>query len=68
MKPETKAERAWRHIQTCFYLKPRGFVPLGNFLFSKNGITYDLSAADLEQIERIEKEGLFVVEAEHEPE
>lgn len=42
-------------------LKAAGFTPVGYWLFEKNGVTYDLSAADLSQIERIEREKLFVV-------
>jgi hypothetical protein len=39
-----------------------GFTPVGGWLFAKDGRTYDLIVADLSQIERIEREGMFVVE------
>lgn len=42
-------------------LLARGWTPLGGFRFLRNGKIYDLSAADLSQLERIEQEGLFVV-------
>jgi len=42
-------------------LRPLGFYPVGGWHFMKGGTTYDLSAADLPQIDRIEREGLFVV-------
>lgn len=38
-----------------------GFTVVSCCKFSKNGLVYDLSAADLTQIDRIEREGLFVV-------
>jgi len=38
----------------------KGFRVVGFWLFEKNNLVYDLSAADLSQIERIEKEGLFL--------
>jgi len=43
-------------------LNEKGFQQLKGWLFVKNNIVYDLSAADLTQIDRIEKEGLFVVD------
>lgn len=43
-------------------LKMRGWKPLGNWCFeSPIGIVHDLSAADLGQLTRIEREGLFQV-------
>lgn len=41
-------------------LVPKGFTQLSGWWFAKDGKTYDLSAADLDQIDRIEREGLFV--------
>ena len=38
-----------------------GFLPLGGSRFLKNSKVYDLSAADLTQLERIQREGHFVV-------
>lgn len=49
-------------FEACDTLRGTGFYPIGGWLFMKNGIAYDLSAADLTQIDRIEREGLFVVE------
>jgi len=42
-------------------LKPLGFTMISSWMFLKNGNIYDLSAADLDQIERIEREGLFML-------
>jgi hypothetical protein len=42
-------------------LLPLGWIPVGIWLFKKGGRVFDLSAADVEQHERIEREGLFVV-------
>jgi hypothetical protein len=36
-------------------------VKLSPWGFSRDGVLYDLSAADLEQIDRIVREGLFVI-------
>lgn len=38
-----------------------GWTSLGNWLFFRNGKVYDLSAANLDQLEKIEREGLFLV-------
>ena len=44
------------------FLVANGFSQVGNgWLFTKNGKTYDLSAADITQISRIEALGLFLV-------
>lgn len=45
-------------------LKPLGFTMISKWMFLKNGNIYDLSAADLDQIERIEREGLFILDHE----
>ena len=45
-------------------LIPRGWMPIGPFgsmKFRKAGRKYDLSAADLTQLERIERDGLFIL-------
>lgn len=63
MNFDEEREQDRRFAAVCL-LQPHGFRPLGAWLFYKNGVTYDLSAADLsriERIERIEREGLFVV-------
>jgi len=46
-------------------LIPIGWMPVGEFgsmKFRRNGLNYDLSAADLNQLENIEREGHFVCE------
>jgi hypothetical protein len=43
------------------YLEFEGWTHLGDWLFFYEGKVYDLSAADLTQLKRIKKEGLFVV-------
>lgn len=60
MKPDSIQRSQARYIAALFLLCNRGFNPLGSWRFEKAGKVYDLSAADLEQIERIEREGLFV--------
>lgn len=60
MEVETIEQRTAKYLRALVRLRPLGFIPLGNFRFAKNGLIYDLSAADLGQIERIEREGLFV--------
>lgn len=45
-------------------LEPRGFASLHNGTFRKDGVIYDLSAADLSQLDRIIQEKLFVVAVE----
>lgn len=45
-------------------LIPKGWMPIGKFgsmTFRKNEKTYDLSAADLDQLDRIEREQLFLI-------
>lgn len=59
------AMSAERYLQICGHLSEAGWHPVGQFgamLFLRNGKRYDLSAADLSQLDRIEREGLFVVE------
>lgn len=54
------------YLETCRRLWAKGFCLVGRFgemRFEKNGVTYDLSAADLTQLDRIERERLFAVEA-----
>lgn len=41
-----------------------GFESIGNWLFRKNGVTYDLSAADLDRVLWIEHYGMFIVAEE----
>lgn len=62
MPPRTAEEDRAARFAACETLQGTGFYPIGGWLFRKGGIAYDLSAADLTQMERIEREGLFVVE------
>lgn len=53
-------ERA-REIRTTAYLMAQGWTPLGHWRFkSPSGQVHDMSAADLSQLERIQREGLFL--------
>lgn len=42
-------------------LTPLGWKHLGNFRFEKDGKVYDLSAANLDLLDQIVEEGLFLV-------
>ena len=61
MKPLSKEAKRERLKKATKKLMLLDFVPFGGWLFFKSGNVYDLSAADLNQIERIENEGLFIV-------
>jgi hypothetical protein len=61
---ENASLRRERNRKRVIFLLGKGFTPLSNTHFMKGGKVYDLSAADLEQLERIEREGLFVVRPE----
>ena len=61
MKPLEKEAEKRRLGEATKKLILLNFVPFGSWLFFKGGNIYDLSAADLGQIERIENEGLFIV-------
>ena len=63
MPPRTPEQDQGARFAACDALRGTGFYPIGGWLFMKDGIAYDLSAADLSQIKRIEQEGLFVVES-----
>lgn len=62
MLPRTAEQERAARFAAVEKLRGTGFYPIGGWLFMKDGIAYDLSAADLTQMERIEREGLFVVE------
>ena len=64
MQPPSKEQDRQRRFAAIGKLRPHGFYPVGGWLFVKNGKCYDLSAADLDQIEGIEREGLFIVPEE----
>jgi hypothetical protein len=61
MKPTPMT--AERYLAIINDLIPKGWMPIGQFgsmTFRRNGKNYDLSAADLGQLDRIEREGLFL--------
>ncbi len=62
MPPGTVEQDRARRFAACDRLRGTGFRPIGGWIFMKGGKYYDLIAADLAQIERIEAEGLFVVD------
>lgn len=60
MKPEPMTTESY--MARVNQLMPLGWMPIGAFgsmQFRKNGVNYDLSAADLSQLNRIERERLF---------
>lgn len=57
----TFAQKRAKHSEMVDRLDPLGWIPTGMFIFGKGDKLYDLSAADLDQIDRIEKDGLFVL-------
>lgn len=60
---ETLEQRRERWAAACALLIPRGWVPIGVWMFfGRDGDLYDLSTADLSQIDRIERERLFRME------
>ncbi len=61
MKPETFEQQRIRHNKMLELLEPLGWIPAGMMVFFKGDKLYDLSAADLTQLGRIEAEGLFVI-------
>lgn len=61
MLPESFEEQRLRHNRMRELLGPLGWIPVGTMIFLKGSKVYDLSAADLTQIDRIEAEGLFVM-------
>lgn len=62
MEPESESRNLERLAVAAGKLAERGFRQMRAkfWIFQKGGKLYDLSAADLEQIERIERDGLFV--------
>jgi len=62
MKSEDSEKRSQREIDVKRFLFNKGWVSLGCFIFlSPSNTKHDLSAADLNQVNRIEKEQLFLV-------
>ena len=62
MKPKPFTYESWLKMLTICNLK--GFQAHGDWRkrqFTKNGIVYDLSAADLEMLDYIEAHGSFIV-------
>jgi hypothetical protein len=62
LKPETFEQQRVRHNRMLDTLEPLGWIACGMMTFFKGGKIYDLSAADISQIDRIEREGLFVID------
>jgi hypothetical protein len=54
-------QREKHYFEAIKKLRPLDWIPLGDCLFFKNGKVYDLSAADLDKIDEIEREGKFVI-------
>ena len=61
MDNETREEYDARLAEAIAKLEPLGWESLGYFRFAKGGKVYDLSAADLDQLYCIEREGVFIV-------
>ncbi len=59
MKPESEQQSYARWLKAANCLEPHGWRAIGGWLFVKDGHKYDLSAADIEQHERIARDGLF---------
>jgi hypothetical protein len=66
MQPLTATQQVVMHVRACELLEPRGWKAVDWMRFTYEGRTYDLNAADLDQIDRIVAEGLFVVSADGE--
>lgn len=62
MEPESPEQELRRYHEAADILWPKGFRSAAGWRFMKDGVTYDLSAADLRQIDRIERERLHVVD------
>lgn len=59
---EDDIQAAERRLTATMTLWRAGWTPLGNWLFrSPSGTVHDMSAADLSQLELIERERMFVV-------
>lgn len=61
MKPLNENDEYERWLKAANKLWKHGWRSVGGWLFEKNGRRYDLSAADIDQHERIECEGVFIV-------
>jgi hypothetical protein len=57
----TQEQRAAHEREVRQHMVALGWKPLGGCNFERKGKAYDLSAADLSQLDRIEREGLFPV-------
>ncbi len=61
MKSKSKQQELKRELRVINKIYPLGWIPQGNFRFLRNGKLYDLSASDISQLDRIEKQGLFLI-------
>jgi hypothetical protein len=62
MNPESAMQNLQRISAAMCELSGKGFTYTGGWIFTKNDQYYDLGAADLTQIDKIEREGLFLVD------
>ena len=63
MKPLPLDKQIQHQIDAKRRLYPLGWVSLGDMVFmAPGGSIHDLSAADLNQLDKIEREGLFLKE------
>ena len=67
MPPETEEQEIERLRAARPQIWGKGFLHVVKWIFEKNGKFYDLSAADLTQLDRIEEEGLFLSEDWNDP-
>ena len=62
MKPLERENERQRWLKAVDNLSTLGFMPYGQmWRFIKHGKVYDLSCADLNQMEKIERDGVFVI-------
>ena len=61
MQPPNETQEKVRQARAVETLVPQGFQHVGGWLFMKNQICYDLSAANLDMIDMIVSQGLYVV-------
>ena len=60
MEPHSEESDRIRLNNAIPRLNQHGFSQFNGRMFSKGHRVYDLSAADIDQIERVERDGLFV--------
>lgn len=60
----TAEQEAKRLVNAIPVLVGKGWEHVGSWLFHKDGRTCDFSAANLSQLDRIERDGLFTISAD----